>query len=80
MPKEDAKVRYGVATAPNVARDYSGEGGLWACEACNETLMLSRGTKQWTCAKCIRVMYTTPEAECPLERIRRAVVKAANKT
>jgi len=72
--QQEPEARQGIAMPPNVSLSYSGSGGLWACENCGTQIHLSEGTKEWTCARCIRRMYTYPQGECPLEKMRRFVL------
>jgi ribosomal protein L37AE/L43A len=68
-------IEYGTATEPRTPRSFRGRHGIWACEACNTTTLLQKGTKQWTCKQCNALMYTTPIQECPLEKARRFILK-----
>mmetsp|Transcript_2882 Transcript_2882/g.6798 ORF Transcript_2882/g.6798 Transcript_2882/m.6798 type:complete len:117 (+) Transcript_2882:38-388(+) len=65
--KEDQVIRYGCADPPDPSSDFPGRGGTWHCENCNTSKLLAPHTKQWTCSKCKKVMYTRPPDECPLD-------------
>ena len=70
-PKE---IQYGISTEPRVPKSFKGRGGVWACENCNKTKLLPKGSRKWTCEECQKVMWVTPISECPLEKARRFIV------
>ena len=67
------EIQYGIATEPRTPRSFRGRGGVWACENCNKTKLLTKGSKKWTCEQCKKVMWVTPISECPLEKARRFI-------
>lgn len=69
-PKE---IQYGIATEPRTPKSFKGRGGVWACENCNTTKLLPKGSRKWTCGECQKVMWVTPISECPLEKARRFI-------
>lgn len=69
----------GIAMDPEVPdRDrkrFRGRKGFWACEKCMHVTHLETRTKQWTCSRCHAIMYTLPTHECPLQKLRRHVLR-----
>jgi hypothetical protein len=63
-------LKYGSATPPpiSVSHDFNGRSGVWVCENCSCKVLLEPYTKQWTCKRCKKTMYTMPkDDDCPLD-------------
>lgn len=64
-------LKYGTATPPPISASqdiFQGRSGVWICEHCSCKVVLEPHTKQWTCRRCHRVMYTMPKDDnCPLD-------------
>jgi hypothetical protein len=65
-------LKYGSATPPPTSSSqqdtFNGRSGVWICENCSCKVLLEPGTKQWTCKRCKKAMYTMPKDDnCPLD-------------
>jgi len=75
MAASEQDINFGICREPNVPRSFKGRGGVWACENCNKTKLLSKGTKMWKCEQCQMENWTIPLNECPVEKARRFIMK-----